>query len=97
MLMTVVPGTLLRNDDGSGIPGVNQKLIVVRCETWAMRAELESKIDRSEMRMTRWMHQCFPERNTAAILHNISGVVVKYKISNLALLQSDKHVSYMSE
>ena len=32
-----------------------RRALLYGCETWAMRADLESKMERTDMRMIRWM------------------------------------------
>ena len=39
----------------SNITHLDKKNNLYGCETWAMRAELESKMERTEMKMTGWI------------------------------------------
>ena len=49
--------------------------LLYRSETWAMRAELESKLERTKMRMIRWMRGvCLKERQPGTELWRHLGV-----------------------
>ena len=50
-LMTKAPSMKMKGQ----VYRVCIRSLLYGCETWAMRAELESKMERTEMRMIKWM------------------------------------------
>ena len=53
MIPKIYDGSTIYEDEGPGILACIRSCLLDGSETWAMRAELESKLERTEMRMIR--------------------------------------------